>query len=451
MTQLGAAVARYNKLIETSPYKDLAWADELREQMQAKHLTVGGRPICPVLRPHFITRRQYKNLVKAAEALFGALDRIKHLALANPALLSRMELLPAEKMLASVDPGYQYPAVTSLLDTHIENGHLQFVECNSDTASGVVYGEMLSELFYDALPVKEFRKRHTLTKLGGMKYFLQALLKAYKQFGGKKSPQIGILEFRQPFQTVDSGEYLLLREYFEGEGYPTQVIYPDQLEYRAGVLKQGDFQIDLIYRRVRAQEFLIRFDLTHPLVRAYREHAVCMVNSFRSELSHKKAIFDLLTDDNVTAGFPAAERKAIRDYIPWTRLVSATKTSYNDKTVDLIDFILQNREKLVLKPNDDSGEQHTVHGSETDDAGWERALKAAMRNPYVVQERVAPASAMFPVLQWGALEIRELKVDVHPHSYLGKVQGCSSWVTADGPAGFSSISGLAPTFILESR
>ena len=29
MTQLGAAVARYNKLIETSPYKDLGWADEL--------------------------------------------------------------------------------------------------------------------------------------------------------------------------------------------------------------------------------------------------------------------------------------------------------------------------------------------------------------------------------------------------------------------------------------
>jgi len=277
------------------------------------------------------------------------------------------------------------------------------------------------------------------------------LLKAYKQFGGKKSPKIGILEFRQPFQTADSGEYLLLREYFEREGYPTQVIYPDQLEYRSGVLKQGDFQIDLIYRRVKAQEFLIRFDLTHPLVRAYREHAVCMVNSFRSELGHKKAIFDLLTDDNITAGFPAAERRAIREYIPWTRLVSATKTSYNDKDVDLIDFILQNREKLVLKPNDDSGEQHTVHGSETDDAGWERALKAAMRNPYVVQERVAPASAMFPVLQWGTLEMRELKVDVHPHSYLGKVQGCSSWVTADGPAGFSSISGLAPNFILESR
>jgi len=43
------------------------------------------------------------------------------------------------------------------------------------------------------------------------------------------------------------------------------------------------------------QEFLLRFDLTHPLVRAYRDHTVCVVNSFRSELAHKKAMFGLLT------------------------------------------------------------------------------------------------------------------------------------------------------------
>jgi len=43
-----------------------------------------------------------------------------------------------------------------------------------------------------------------------------------------------------------------------------------------------------------------------------------------------------------------------------------------------------------------------------------------------------------------------MKVDLHPHAYLGKVQGCSSWLTA-GNGGFSTISGLAPTFILEPK
>jgi len=195
---------------------------------------------------------------------------------------------------------------------------------------------------------------------------------------------------------------------------------------------------------------LIRFDLAHPLVQAYRDHAVCVVNSFRSELAHKKAMFGLLTDESVTAKFPAAERKVIREHVPWTRLVTAAKTTYHDKTVDLLDFITQNREKLALKPNDDYSDLHTYFGWEMDAAEWERALKQATRSPYVVQERVDPVRSVFPVWNFGAMEFRDMQVDVHPHAYLGKVQGCSSWLST-GKAGFSSAAGIVPTFILDSK
>jgi hypothetical protein len=450
MNQLDEAVARYQKLLESEPYKDLGWAEALSERMHAEHLTQGGHPICPFLRPNFISRRQYDSMVKAAEALFCAIDRVKQMALGNAALLARMELLPAEKMLASIDPGYPFLAVTSLLDTHLNNGTLHFVDYVADTPVGVAYGEALADLFYDIPPVKEFRKRYALQKLGGKKYLLAALLKAYKQYGGKKKPNVAILEFRHPFQATDEGEYVLLRDFFRSEGFSTEIISPDQLEYRAGVLRRGDFAIDLIWRRMKVQEFLLRYDLSHPLVRAYRDRTVCVVNSFRSELAHKKAIFDLLTDEAITANFPTAEKKAIRQYIPWTRVVSATKTVYQDQTVDLPEFILKNREKLVLKPNDEAGENHTIRGWETDDAGWDRALKRAMRIPYVVQEKVEAIHAQFPLYRYGEVEVREMKVEVHPHAYLGKVQGCSTWLSA-GNGGFSTVSGVAPTFILESK
>src|SRR5450432_1875468 len=113
MTQLGEAVTRYHKILEAEPYKDLAWAQALHERMAEQRLTVGGKPISPVLRPHFITRRQYAGLTKAAESLISSIDRVEKIAIGSPALLSRMELLPAEKMLASVDPGYPFPSVTS--------------------------------------------------------------------------------------------------------------------------------------------------------------------------------------------------------------------------------------------------------------------------------------------------------------------------------------------------
>jgi hypothetical protein len=451
MTQLDEAIARYRRIIEGEAYKDLSWADALHDTMRARNLTVSGRPISPVLRPHFVMQRQYAALVKAAELMFSAVDRIKQLALATPALLARLELLPAEKMLAAVDPGYPFLSVTSRLSTHLDNGGLRFVDYNADTPTGVAYAEALSEVFYDIPPVRELRKRYHLTRSGGTKQLLQALLKAYKESGRKQSPHIAIVEFRQPFQPGDSDELVLIRDCFRVAGYQTEIISPDQLEYRGGVLRRGDFVVNLVYRRIKVQEFLVRFDLNHPLVRAYREGAVCMVNSFRSELAHKKAIFDLLTDETVTAGFPAAERKAIRDHIPWTRVVAAAKVTYRGEQVDLVEFIQKNRERLVLKPNDDSADQHSFYGWELDNPAWERGLKTALRIPYVVQERVAAPVISFPVYQWGQMQNRELSVDLHPHAFLGKVQGCSSWVNAADTTGFSTLSGLAPTFIIEPK
>jgi hypothetical protein len=451
MTQLDEAVARYHKLFEVDRFKDLDWAAALHEQIKTHKLAQGSQQVLPVLRPHFITRRQYTNLVRASEALLSAIDRVKKLALSTPSLLSRMELLPAEKMLAAVDPRYPFTAVTSLLDTQFSNGSLYFMKFNVGAPAGVASSAVLGDIFYNSPIIKEFRKRYGLAKIGGTKHLLHALLAAYKAFGKKRHPKIAILEFRQPFQVTQSSEYLLLAESFRTAGYPSEVVSPDQLEYRNGILRAGDFEIDLIYRRLTVQEFLVRFDLSHPLVRAYKDGVICMVNSFRAELAHKRAIFDLLTDDTVTAGFPAMERKAIKDHIPWTRVVAATKTTFHDQTVDLPEFIMKNRETLVLRPNDIGTDQHAFIGPETDEKGWERALRTAMRYSYVVQERIETKSVPFPLLQYGSLEIRNMHVDVQPHIYIGKVHDCSSWLTDASGSGFSTLAGLAPTFILETK
>ena len=216
------------------------------------------------------------------------------------------------------------------------------------------------------------------------------------------------------------------------------------MEYRNGQLVRGDFGIEVVYRRISAQEFLVRFDLMHPLVRAYREGAICMVNSFRTEMVQKKAIFSLLSDETITAGFPLAERKAIREHVPWTRLMRPGKTVYQDQQIDLVDYLVQHRQKFVLKPNNPSSDLQSYTGSEIESSAWERALRTALRTPYVVQEKVELVQAPFPVLQEGSIDIRQMRVEVHPHIYLGKVQGCSSEIS-DATTSFSTLSGLAPT------
>jgi uncharacterized circularly permuted ATP-grasp superfamily protein len=448
MTQLDEAIARYHRILESEPYRDLRWVKNLQEQMEAQQLSAGGRLLCPFLRPNFVTQKQYDNLVKTGEALISAVDRMLRLALASPQLLSRMQLFPAEKMLAAADPGYEMSEVSAQLDLQIQNGSLHVLQYNADALSGAAYAEGLSDLFYDCPPVKEFRRRYNLTRIGGKKPFLNALLKAYKMFGGAKKPNIAILEFRN---STGRSEYEIFRDYFRAEGHATELVSPEQLEYKNGVLRANGFDIDLIYRRISAQEFLLRFTLSHPLVQAYLDRKVCVVNSFRSELSHKKAMFALLTDEALVAKFPLNERKAIKEHVPWTRVVKAGKTTHRDDVVDLLEFIKENRETLVLRPNDEYTDLHSFVGYEHDDGSWARAIREALRAPYVVQERVKPVHTVFPLMSYGHLEFKEMQVDVQPQAYLGKVGGCSSYVSSAGAGTYSPASGIAPTFIIDPK
>ena len=449
MTQLDEAISRYHRILESEPYRDLRWVKNLQDEMEAQQLSAGGRLLCPFLRPNFVTQKQYDNLVKTGEALISAVDRMLRTALASPQLLARMQLFPAEKMLAAIDPGYEMAEVSAQLDLQIQNGSLHVMQYNADALSGAAWAEGLSDIFYDCPPVKEFRRRYNLTRIGGKKPFLSALLKAYKMFSPGKKPHIAILEFRDP---TGRSEYEIYRDYFRAEGYETELVSPDQLEYRNGVLRSGNFNIDLIYRRISAQEFLLRYTLNHPLVQAYKDRSVCMVNSFRSELSHKKAMFALLTDETLTAKFPINERKAIREHVPWTRVVKAGKTTGREEPIeDLIEYIRLNRETLVLRPNDEYSDMHSYIGYEHDEGSWSRALREAQRAPYVVQDSVKPARTVFPLMNFGHLEFKEMQVDVQPQAFLGKVAGCSSYVSSSGAGSYSISSGITPTFIIDAK
>src|SRR5208283_2345226 len=268
MAQLGEAIARYQKALESPAYRDLAWADALQETMRERRLTESGRLVAPILRPHFVSTRQHESLVKTAEGLSAVIEQIQGFVLQTPALMSRMRMLPAEKMLAAIPPGYAHPSVTSLMDGHLSNGTLHFSNFRAQTPAGVAYADALAELFLELPLLREFRRgRYKLSKIGSSKYLSSAVLRSWKDFGGKHSPQAAIVEFQQP-NTGESNESILLAQLFERAGIPTRVAAPDQLAYQDRVLRSGDYRIDIVFRRLRTQELLVRYDLSHPLLAA---------------------------------------------------------------------------------------------------------------------------------------------------------------------------------------
>src|SRR5690606_1124233 len=142
-------------------------------------------------------------------------------------------------------------------------------------------------------------------------------------------------------------EFELFQEYFEGQGYRAVICSPDELEFDNGRLYFGRVAIDIDYKRLVVNEYLPIMAEYPALVDAYRARAMCMVNSFRGKLVHKKAIFAILTNEKYEHLFSEAELTAIKEHVPWTSLFRDERTFNGGDEIDLIDWTRQNAHKLV--------------------------------------------------------------------------------------------------------
>jgi hypothetical protein len=370
-------------------------------------------------------------------------------------------MLPAEKMLAALSPGYSRFSVTSSMDAAVRNGSLSLQGLEACKPAGLAYSSLLADLFLELPIVKQFKRgRYKLSKLGGNEHLLRAIHDAWREFdrksrppgsvngNGKSKPAIAVVQIGQENDATTS-EGLLLAETLSRQGACARVVSPNELEYSGGKLRAGEYVIDVVYRRLLTRELLARFDLNHPLLEAYRDRAVCVVNNFRSEFAQRRSLFELLTDDAVTAALPLADRKLIRAFVPWTRVVAPRKTQHDGREIDLPEFILKQRESLVLLPTDDSADQHIFRGIEMTEAAWHRALRIALRSPYVVQERQSFDRETFPVFQYGEFKMREVEVTVHPHIFNGRMHGASA-ILHTSVNGSDTHLAIAPVLLLET-
>jgi hypothetical protein len=306
--------------------------------------------------------------------------------------------------------------------------------------------------------MQEFIRRRPVHTFQLSKRLLGALLEAWEAWGGAGVPTIAIVDFRE---AVTMPEFEFLRDRFSAAGTPTLIADPDELRYDGAALyveRDGRREeVGLVYRRVLQHEFLARYDLHHPLVRAYADRRVCVVNPFRSKPVHTKLIMALVSDEK-GPGWAAMDdeaRVAARAYVPWTRLVRPGPSSYQGEALDdLLGFVARNRERLVLKPNDAYGGSGVILGWTVTAGAWRAAIAAALHGPWVVQERVPLPVEGYPT--WSSadgLRITPRYVDSDPCVFgvapTVAAQGCLTRIAATPLLNVSAGGGAAPpTFLL---
>jgi hypothetical protein len=425
MSFMGEAIQTYHALLDDDTARETQML--LDEAQRREGLFFGVRPIVTVLRPHFLGDDHLALLEKVCGVIATASRQTVEHARTQPHLWNRLAFTPAEQAVMDIEPGYREWSVSSRLDSFLdsETGTLQFVEYNAESPAAIAYGDVISDIFLDLPVMRAFRERYAVHAMPARARMLEALLDAYREWGGTGEPRIAIVDWRG---LPTHSEFVLFQRFFTDHGIESIICAPEDLSYDGTTLRAGDRTIDLVYKRVLTSEFLERMGdqvMDHPLVRAYRDHTVCVANNFRAKLLHKKSIFALLSDEAVTeaAGVGAEDRALLAQHIPWTRFVEAGTTTYDGQEIDLLPFVRTERDHLVLKPNDDYGGKGVKIGWETPADEWERTIADAQAQPYVVQDRVHIAYEPYPMLNGDRLEVARRLVDTDPYLFGSAVQG----------------------------
>ena len=431
--------------------------EQLTDQMRSRGLFFGERPLCSVLRPRFLTPDQYAYLRQAIRPLQRAFEKISHRAVADIDFRAQFGLFDWEEPLIQIDPGYKVHSPLSRLDSFfVTDGsalELKFTENNAEVPAASAYNDVLNSAFFGLRVMGDFLKQYSVRTLPTRHSVMQVLLDCWRQYSGGsrgRKPQIAILDWAE---VPTRSEFELFVAYFKGQGLTAQIVDPREVEYRDGALYDGDFRIDLIYKRVLITELIERMGTDNPIVHAVRNHDVCMVNPFTCKLLYKKAALAVLSDERNADIYTADETAAIRAHIPWTRVVEERTTTYKGLPVDLLPFVTKYREQFVLKPNDDYGGHGIVLGWQTNATGWESALKVAMETPHVIQERVTIPSEPYPSMVDGKLQIFNRMLDTAPFTFHGEyTDGCLTRLSTDPLLNVSAGGGsTVPTFIVEKR
>jgi hypothetical protein len=414
------AIAQYHDLLLRDETLAPRVFEKLHDAMRANRLVYGDRPISVALRPHLLERSQFEAHGVVAELIVRALEKIASMAVQFPGLMTKLGLTDAEQKVALIDPGFACAAVTTRLDGFVHGQEIKFVEYNAENPSSLSDQEGLNRVLFELPAMSILAQRYRLQQFSPVERLLGTLLAVYREWNGSGVPNIAIVDWKN---LPTSNEFILLRNHFMTRGVQTIICSPDELEYNRGRLRCGDFEIDLVYKRIIIHEFLARYDETHPLVRACMNRHVCLVNPFRCKIMHKKASFELLTDDAYGSWFTSKERAAIARSVPWTRRMADRRTTYNGHSIELLDFVRQNRARLVLKPNDDYGGHGVYFGPRLDQPAWENAIATALSSDYVVQEAIDLCPEEFPIFNQTEWKLQPMFVDTNPFLFLGKVCG----------------------------
>jgi hypothetical protein len=402
-----------------------------------------GQTIPFVLMPHFVSPGQVRRVKHAVTVLCRVLDRFCDAYPADPALRDELQLPDTEDSLIRIDPGFPRPTRICRLDAFLQGYDVKFLEFNADSPAGVGYTDILFEGLRTTIDLPRVRQEFDTTYTQILPELIATLTDAYAHMRGRGMPETPRLALVDAEGSPSVPEFRIICAAAKAAGIEADHATLDEVSYDGSTLHVKGEPVQLVYRRALLED-LDQSDL----VAAARDGRVCLVNPFRSRVANNKKLFALFQDPRFAHLIDGEEADVIRATIPWTRILRPGRVNYGDWAIDLLPFVADNREKLVLKPASDFGGHGVSLGMETPQAEWERIITAhADRADYIVQEYVPVPEEMFPTVEDGHVQMRLKRFNINPFGIGGRYAGSITRISDRAVINVSAGGGLLPSVI----
>ena len=393
--------------------------------------------------PHFVSPGQVRRVRHSVDHLCRVLDRFCDAYTHDATLRDELGVSPEEDSLIRIEPGYPRPMRICRLDAFLHGYDVKFLEFNADSPAGIGYTDVLHEGLTTSIELPRVRQEFDTAYTPMLPELIGTLLEAYSHMRHNDFPRTPRLALIDTDTSPAVPEFRIICAAARAQGIEALHATPGDLRYDGSTLHVHDQPVQLVYRRALLED-LEQGDL----VAAARDGRVCIVNPFRARVANNKKIMALFQDPRFAHLIEGDEVEVVQKTVPWTRILRPGRVTYGSWTIDLLPFVADNRERLVLKPASSYGGHHVALGIETEQDRWEEIIaEQAERANFIVQEYVPVPEEMFPTVEDGHVQMRLKRFNINPFGIGGRHAGSITRISDQAVINVSAGGGLLPSVI----
>lgn len=404
----------YIDLIMSNPKKYYEDYKEAFEKVSNSTAIYKGKPIPFLAHPMFVTEDELCQFQKISDMMLSITNKLTKTYLEDGKFRKLFGFSELLEELILVDNGYDINVPIGRFDIFFKDyDNFKFCELNTDGSSAMNEDNQLAKILLETQALKDFGNQYKLNYFELFFSWVDESIKIYNKYTVEnKKPNVAIVDFIESATTFEFEEF---KKAYEERGYNCIIVDPRDLKYKDGDLYHEDYKIDLVYRRIVTFELIERSEEIKDFIQAYKDKAVCVIGSIRSQIVHNKIVFKILHDDYTLNLLSEEEQDFVKKHVPLTKIFSGDKSVFNQ--------VLNNKEKYIMKPFDLNASRGVYTGRDFSQEEWEEKLLESWSEDYLYQEYCDPYTRDFVVYEDGEAVVKEFKQIIGLFLYNEKLAG----------------------------